>query len=77
MDHEVTMAPGEIIGLFVRANPTLGAANFNVSCEDGRLTAIEVQSSPSSFNLHRNCLRANSIGARQCTIDLAGAIVTS
>ena len=42
IDREVTMAPGAIIGLFVRANPALGAANFNVSCEDDRLTAIEV-----------------------------------
>lgn len=42
IDHEITMAPSEMIELFVRANPALGATNFNVSCEDGRLTAIEV-----------------------------------
>jgi ribonuclease T2 len=40
-DHEMLLKPAEILGLFVKANPSFPAGSILVSCGDNRLTAIE------------------------------------
>lgn len=42
VDREITMKPEEIVDLFLRANSTLSAQNMNITCENDRLTAVEV-----------------------------------
>lgn len=41
VDHEITITPDEIIGLFLKANPSLSSGNINLDCENDHLTAIE------------------------------------
>jgi len=42
VDRQIAMKPEEIIELFLEANPSLSAGNLNLTCEDGRLSAVEV-----------------------------------
>ncbi len=41
IDHEVTLRPDDILGMFYRANPSFPQGSFNLSCGNNRLTAVE------------------------------------
>jgi len=64
LDHQISMPPREIIGLFTRANPSFPSDSFALSCGNNYLTAIEVCMSktlqPVACGPIRSC-RANTV----------------
>jgi ribonuclease T2 len=64
LDHQISMPPDEILGLFTAANPSIPRASLALSCGNNYLTAIEVclnkSGQPISCGPIRSC-RANTV----------------
>jgi ribonuclease T2 len=64
LDHQISMPPEEILGLFTAANPSIPRASLALSCGNNYLTAIEVclnkSGQPTECGPIRSC-RANTV----------------
>lgn len=64
LNHQISMPPAEILGLFTKANPSLLSGSLALSCGNNYLTAVEVCLSktlhPISCGPIRTC-RANTV----------------
>jgi ribonuclease T2 len=64
LDHQISMPPSQILGLFATANPALTNSSLALSCGNNYLTAVEVcmnkRFQPINCRPIRSC-RANSV----------------
>jgi ribonuclease T2 len=64
LDHQISMPPDEILGLFTAANPSIPRTSLALSCGNNYLTAIEVclnkSGQPTACGPIRSC-RANTV----------------
>jgi ribonuclease T2 len=64
LDHQISMPPAQILGLFTTANPSVPNTSLALSCGNNYLTAVEVclnkQLQPTSCGPIRSC-RANTV----------------
>jgi ribonuclease T2 len=64
LDHQISMPPDEILGLFTATNPSIPRASLALSCGNNYLTAIEVclnkSGQPTACGPIRSC-RANTV----------------
>ena len=64
LDHQISMPPSEILGLFTAANPSIPRSSLALSCGNNYLTAIEVclnkSAQPTACGPIRSC-RANAV----------------
>jgi ribonuclease T2 len=64
LDHQISMPPSQILGLFTATNPIIGSASMALSCGNNYLTAIEVcmnkSLQPTACGPIRSC-RANTV----------------
>jgi ribonuclease T2 len=64
LDHQISLPPGQILGLFTATNPGIPGTSLALSCGNNYLTAVEVcldkKLSPTSCGPIRSC-RANTV----------------
>jgi ribonuclease T2 len=64
LDHQISLPPGQILGLFTTTNSDIPSASLALSCGNNYLTAVEVcldkKLSPTSCGPIRSC-RANTV----------------
>lgn len=64
LDHQISLPPGQILGLFTAANPEIPRASLALSCGNNYLTAVEVcfdkKLAPTQCGPIRSC-RANTV----------------
>ena len=64
LNHQISLPPAQILGLFTAANPTIPTSSLALSCGNNYLTAVEVclskQFQPTACEPIRSC-RANTV----------------
>jgi ribonuclease T2 len=64
LDHQISLPPAQILGLFTAANPSIPNSSLALSCGNNYLTAVEIclnkQLKPTACGPIRSC-RANTV----------------